>query len=78
MPAGLAAADAAPLVCAGLTTYKGIKDTEAKPGGWIALSGVGGLEHLALQYAKAMGLLVCAVDIDDAKLAHASSLEAVA
>ena len=74
VPPGLAAADAAPLVCAGITTYKGIKETEAKPGEWIAISGVGGLGHLAVQYAKAMGLLVCAVDIDDGKLAHARRL----
>ena len=69
-------AEAAPLICAGVTTYKGIKETEAKPGEWIAISGVGGLGHLAVQYAKAMGLLVCAVDIDDGKLAHAKRLGA--
>ena len=44
-----------------ITTYKGIKQTSARPGQWIAISGVGGLGHLAIQYAKAMGLLVCAV-----------------
>jgi propanol-preferring alcohol dehydrogenase len=71
IPAGLAAVEAAPLICAGVTTYKGIKETGAKPGEWIAISGVGGLGHLAIQYAKAMGLLVCAIDIDDGKLAHA-------
>jgi len=76
VPADLSAADAAPLVCAGITTYKGIKETEAKPGEWIAISGAGGLGHLAIQYAKAMGLLVCAVDIDDGKLAHAKRLGA--
>lgn len=76
VPAGLAAADAAPLVCAGITTYKGIKETGARPGEWIAISGAGGLGHLAIQYAKAMGLLVCAVDIDDGKLAHARRLGA--
>ena len=65
IPAGLAPLDAAPLICAGITTYKGIKETEAKPGEWIAISGCGGLGHLAIQYAKAMGLLVCAIDIDD-------------
>jgi propanol-preferring alcohol dehydrogenase len=43
---------------------------------WIAISGVGGLGHLAVQYAKAMGLLVCAIDIDDGKLAHAKRLGA--
>ncbi len=75
-PPGLSSIEAAPLICAGLTTYKGIKQTEAKPGEWVAISGVGGLGHLAIQYAKAMGLLVCAVDIDDGKLAHAKHLGA--
>ena len=50
--------------------------TEAKPGEWIAISGCGGLGHLAIQYAKAMGLHVCAIDIDDGKLAHAKKLGA--
>ena len=76
IPVGLNASDAAPLICAGVTTYKGIKETYAKPGEWIAISGIGGLGHLAVQYAKAMGLLVCAVDIDDGKLAHAKRLGA--
>jgi len=76
VPAGLAAAEAAPLICAGVTTYKGIKESAAKPGEWVAISGVGGLGHLAVQFAKAMGLLVCAVDIDDGKLAHATKLGA--
>jgi propanol-preferring alcohol dehydrogenase len=76
VPAGLAAVNAAPLICAGVTTYKGIKVTEARHGQWIAISGVGGLGHLAIQYAKAMGLLICAVDIDDGKLAHAKRLGA--
>jgi propanol-preferring alcohol dehydrogenase len=76
VPAGLTAVEAAPLVCAGITTYKGIKQTGARPGEWIAISGAGGLGHLAIQYAKAMGLLVCAIDIDDGKLAHATRLGA--
>jgi propanol-preferring alcohol dehydrogenase len=76
IPAGLSAIEAAPLICAGITTYKGIKVTEAKPGDWVAISGCGGLGHLAIQYAKAMGLQVCAVDIDDGKLAHATKLGA--
>ena len=76
IPAGLTAPEAAPLICAGITTYKGIKQTAARPGEWIAISGIGGLGHLAVQYAKAMGLLVCAVDIDDGKLAHAKELGA--
>ena len=76
VPVGLPATEAAPIICAGITTYKGIKETEARPGEWIAISGAGGLGHLAVQYAKAMGLLVCAIDIDDAKLAHAKHLGA--
>ncbi len=76
IPAGLSAIDAAPIICAGVTTYKGIKEAATKPGDWIAISGVGGLGHLAIQYAKAMGLHVCAVDIDDGKLAHAKLLGA--
>lgn len=71
IPAGLTAADAAPIICAGVTTYKGIKETTARPGEWIAISGAGGLGHLAIQYARAMGLHVCAVDVDEGKLAHA-------
>ena len=76
IPQGLSAREAAPLICAGITTYKGIKQTEARAGEWIAISGCGGLGHLAIQYAKAMGLLVCGVDIDDGKLDHARRLGA--
>lgn len=76
VPAGLAARDAAPIICAGVTSYKGIKETAARPGEWIAISGVGGLGHLAVQYAKAMGLHVCGIDIDEGKLAHAVRLGA--
>jgi alcohol dehydrogenase, propanol-preferring len=76
IPVGLTPTAAAPLICAGVTTYKGIKETGARPGEWIAISGIGGLGHLGIQYAKAMGLHVVAVDIDDGKLAHATSLGA--
>ncbi len=76
IPHGLDPKAAAPLICAGLTSYKGIKQTQARPGEWVAVSGVGGLGHLAIQYAKAMGLLVVAVDVDDAKLQHAKQLGA--
>jgi alcohol dehydrogenase, propanol-preferring len=74
VPDGLASRDAAPIICAGITTYKGIKETASRPGEWLVVSGVGGLGHLAIQYARAMGLKVCAVDIDDGKLAHAKRL----
>ena len=76
IPAKLSATEAAPLICAGITSYKGIKETQARPGQWLVVSGIGGLGHLGVQYAKAMGLLVCAVDIDDSKLAHATRLGA--
>jgi propanol-preferring alcohol dehydrogenase len=76
VPAGLGAIEAAPLICAGITTYKGIKETEAKAGEWIVISGAGGLGHLGIQYAKVMGLQVCAVDIDDGKLRQATALGA--
>jgi alcohol dehydrogenase, propanol-preferring len=76
VPAGLKATEAAPLICAGVTTYKGIKETEAKPGEWVAISGVGGLGHLAIQYAKAMRFLVAGIDVDEGKLEHAKSLGA--
>ena len=62
----------APILCAGVTVYKGLKETEAKPGQTVAIVGIGGLGHLAVQYAKAMGLHVIAVDISDDKLALAT------
>jgi alcohol dehydrogenase, propanol-preferring len=76
IPKGLGPKEAAPVICAGITTYKGIKETEARPGEWIAISGCGGLGHLGIQYAKAMGLHVCGIDVDDGKLAHAKRLGA--
>jgi propanol-preferring alcohol dehydrogenase len=76
IPSGLKSVEAAPVICAGITTYKGIKETGAKPGQWIAISGIGGLGHLAIQYAKVMGLHICAIDVDDGKLAHARHLGA--
>ncbi len=69
-------AELAPILCAGVTTYKGIRETEARPGEWIAISGIGGLGHLAVQYAKAMGLHVAALDIGEEKLALARRLGA--
>ncbi len=68
LPAGVDFAQMAPILCAGVTTYKGIKETEARPGQWIAISGVGGLGHIGIQYAKAMGLHVAALDVAPEKL----------
>ncbi|WP_448044530.1 alcohol dehydrogenase AdhP [Bradyrhizobium liaoningense] len=71
LPATVDFAAIAPILCAGVTTYKGLKETEARPGEWVVISGVGGLGHVAIQYAKAMGLKVVAVDIAEDKLALA-------
>ena len=71
LPVGVDFAQMAPILCAGVTTYKGLKETEARPGEWVAISGIGGLGHIAIQYAKAMGLHVAALDVTPEKLALA-------
>jgi alcohol dehydrogenase, propanol-preferring len=76
LPANVDFVSMAPILCAGVTTYKGIKETEVRPGEWIAISGIGGLGHVAVQYAKAMGLHVAALDVSEEKLALARSLGA--
>lgn len=76
LPDNLDFAPAAPILCAGVTVYKGLKMLDRRPGEWVAISGVGGLGHMAVQYAKAMGFHVIAVDIDDAKLDLARSVGA--
>ncbi|MFT3973657.1 MAG: alcohol dehydrogenase AdhP [Amaricoccus sp.] len=76
LPANADFAEMAPILCAGVTVYKGLKVTDTKPGDWVVISGIGGLGHMAVQYAKAMGLNVAAVDIDDKKLELAKKLGA--
>ena len=76
IPEHLSFVDAGPILCAGVTTYKGLKETEARPGEWVVISGVGGLGHVAIQYAKAMGLHVAAVDVGEDKLRLARTLGA--
>jgi propanol-preferring alcohol dehydrogenase len=76
LPKDLSCVDAAPILCAGVTTYKGLKETNARPGEWVVISGVGGLGHVAIQYAKAMGLHVAAVDLGPEKMALARKLGA--
>jgi len=76
LPAKLEFGPAAPVLCAGVTVYKGLKETEVGPGEWVVISGIGGLGHMAIQYAKAMGMLVAAVDIYPSKLALARELGA--
>ncbi|HZL02367.1 MAG TPA: alcohol dehydrogenase AdhP [Cellulomonas sp.] len=68
IPDGVDMAAVAPILCAGVTVYKGLKRTDTKPGEWVLISGIGGLGHIAVQYAVAMGRRVAAVDVDDAKL----------
>ena len=68
--------DAAPLTCAGVTTYKAVKVSGVRPGQLVAIFGIGGLGHLALQYAKISGATVVAVDVVDEKLELAKELGA--
>lgn len=76
IPENLSYEEVAPIFCAGVTTYKALKVSETKPGDWVAIYGIGGLGHVALQYAKAMGLNVVAVDIHQEKLELATRLGA--
>jgi propanol-preferring alcohol dehydrogenase len=76
IPKNLSFVEAAPILCAGVTTYKGLKMTEARPGEWVVISGIGGLGHIAVQYARAMGLHVAAVDLGTEKMALARKLGA--
>ncbi|MED4969113.1 alcohol dehydrogenase AdhP [Parageobacillus toebii] len=76
IPENLDPVEVAPILCAGVTTYKALKVSNAKPGEWVAIYGIGGLGHIALQYAKAMGLNVVAVDISDEKIDLAKQLGA--
>ena len=76
IPESVDSIEIAPVLCAGVTVYKGLKMTEARPGDWVVISGIGGLGHMAVQYAIAMGLNVAAVDIDDEKLEFAKKLGA--
>ncbi|QTE30674.1 zinc-dependent alcohol dehydrogenase [Pengzhenrongella sicca] len=71
IPAGVDGVGVCPILCSGVSAYRALKATEARPGQWVVISGIGGVGHLAVQYARAMGLRVAAVDIDEAKLALA-------
>lgn len=66
----------APILCAGVTTYRGLKRTGTRPGQWVAVVGIGGLGHIAVQYARAMGMRVAAVDVAPEKLKLAKKLGA--
>lgn len=76
VPKGVDPMDAAPLTCAGVTTYKAVKVSGARPSDLVAVFGIGGLGHLTLQYAKIAGATVVAVDLLDEKLQLAKELGA--
>ncbi|HST48523.1 zinc-dependent alcohol dehydrogenase [Jatrophihabitans sp.] len=76
VPDRVSSRDAGPLTCAGVTTYKAIKVANVKPAETVAIFGVGGLGHLALQYARIAGGFAIGVDISDDKLAMATELGA--
>lgn len=76
VPEGVSSRDAAPLTCAGVTTYKAIKVAKVAPAETVAVFGIGGLGHLALQYARIAGGFTIAVDIEDNKLDMAAELGA--
>ena len=76
VPDAVSSFDAAPLTCAGVTTYKAAKVARIVPAERVAVFGIGGLGHLAIQYARLMGGQVIAIDVDDAKLELATELGA--
>ena len=76
MPEGLAPAQAAPLFCAGVTVYRALKQAKIARGQRLAVFGIGGLGHIAVQMGKALGADVIAIDVAEDKLALAQSLGA--
>lgn len=76
VPDEVSSFDAAPITCAGVTTYKALKVARPQPADTAMVVGIGGLGHLALQYANAFGTTTVAVDVDDTKLALAQELGA--
>jgi propanol-preferring alcohol dehydrogenase len=76
VPEGVDPLDAAPLTCAGLTTYKAVKVAGTRSSDLVAVFGVGGLGHLAIQYAAIAGGRVIAIDLHDEKLELARELGA--
>src|SRR5271154_4961856 len=76
IPEGLSSADAAPLFCAGVTVYRALQHAKIQPGQRLAIFGVGGLGHLAVQIGRELGAVITAIDISDEKLAHAKTVGA--
>jgi alcohol dehydrogenase, propanol-preferring len=78
IPEGLSSVEAAPLFCAGVTVCRALRQANVKPGQRLAVFGVGGLGHLAVQIGQGLGANVIAIDISDEKLVQAQSLGASA
>jgi propanol-preferring alcohol dehydrogenase len=78
IPDGISFIDAAPLFCAGVTVYRALQHAKIQPGQRLAVFGVGGLGHLAVQMGVGLGAIVTAIDVSDEKLAHARGLGASA
>ncbi len=77
LPDSLSFVDAAPILCAGVTSYKGLREAGLRAGEWVVISGgAGGLGHVAIQYAKAMGLNVAVVELGAEKTTLAKRLGA--
>src|ERR1700751_5228004 len=76
IPDGLSALEAAPLFCAGLTVYRALKGAGIVPGQRLAVFGIGGLGHLAVQFGRTFGAQVTAIDISHEKLEFARTLGA--
>ncbi|WP_432492106.1 zinc-dependent alcohol dehydrogenase [Kineococcus auxinigenes] len=76
VPEGITPLEAAPLTCAGVTTYKAVKVARVAPAETVAVFGIGGLGHLALQYARIAGGFTVAVDVQEDKLQLAKELGA--
>jgi alcohol dehydrogenase, propanol-preferring len=78
LPDNLSSLQAAPLFCAGVTVYRALKRSGILPGQLLAVFGIGGLGHLAVQFGQALGAEVVAIDISEEKLALARSFGASA
>src|SRR5216683_3403025 len=76
IPDGLSCIDAAPLFCAGVTVYRALQHAKIMAGQRLAVFGVGGLGHLAVQIGRGLGAIVTAIDVSAEKLAHARSFGA--
>ncbi|MGH9496028.1 MAG: alcohol dehydrogenase catalytic domain-containing protein, partial [Candidatus Sulfotelmatobacter sp.] len=76
IPNGLSSIETAPLFCAGVTVYRALKQAKLSSGQHVAVFGIGGLGHIAVQIGRALGAEIAAIDISEEKLALANSLGA--